>query len=57
MTEQEMLNQRVERDVRTLIGDLHLQIIILRAQVEQQQSQQAVNGKDQTNAPRQSATT
>jgi len=46
MTEQEQLNLRVEKDVRTLIGDLHLQIVILRATIEQQQQTQQVNGRD-----------
>lgn len=57
MTDQELLNQRVERDVRTLIGDLHLQLLILRAQLEAQQQQQTTNGKDQSYASEKRATT
>lgn len=30
----EQLSQRIERDVRQLIGDLHMQIIVMRAMVD-----------------------
>ena len=32
--------ERVERDVRLLIGDLHMQLIVMRAMLEQQQQGQ-----------------
>jgi hypothetical protein len=53
------VNQRVERDVRILIGDLHIQILMLRAMVENQQQPQATNGFDREmpNAPSQRTAT
>ena len=39
-TQSEQLSQRIEKDVRTLIGDLHMQVLVLRAMLEMNQQQQ-----------------
>ena len=54
-TQSEQLSQRIEKDVRTLIGDLHMQVLVLRAMLElnQQQQQQMPQPEIKTNGTRQ----
>jgi hypothetical protein len=40
MTNSEILAQRIEKDVRYLIGDLHMQILVLRNVMALQQGEQ-----------------
>ena len=35
---EQAMNERVERDLRMLIGDMHVQLVVLRAQLEQAQT-------------------
>jgi hypothetical protein len=48
--EQQGISQKVEQNVRMLIGDLYMQLIVMKAQMEYQQQQpiptQATNGHD-----------
>ena len=39
-TQSEQLSQRIEKDVRTLIGDLHMQVLVMRNMMEMQQQAQ-----------------
>jgi len=51
---QNPINEKVERDVRMLIGDLQMQIIVLRSLLEQAtvgQTVQQTNGMDQSARP------
>lgn len=47
------MSQAVEREVRMLIGDLHMQIIVLRClrQVQQQQQEEAAPAKPNGSRP------
>jgi hypothetical protein len=55
--EQQAISQKVEQGVRMLIGDLYMQLIVMKAQMEHQQQQpiQHTNGQDHANEKRQTA--
>lgn len=50
MPEQNPLSERIERDVRTLIGDLQMQIIVLRSMLDMQRAQ--AQAQEQPQQPR-----
>jgi hypothetical protein len=53
--EQQAISQKVDNHVKMLIGDLHLQLIVLKAQLDIKNEQpipvQATNGKDHEKRP------